>query len=273
MRKTVFLFPLLFCLLSSTYAQTIINGKVLQTSEQAIPYVNIGIKGKNIGTISTEDGAFSLHLKTENAKDTLTFSCIGFEELSLPIQKIIQEKNSVFYLKEKILELKEVVISNQKPKIKNIGTKSTNPFLWGSATSKDGKDIVEMGKLIKIKKTSEIQQLSVYLKGIYTNSVTFRINFYGVKDEMPAERLIEKQILCKKDLSKGWLEIDLTEYDLVFEKDFFVGIEFLPEKDSKGYLFSYGGQMGGSTLTRTSSLGTWKKTSGVTISMYLTVKQ
>lgn len=193
--------------------------------------------------------------------------------MSLPIQQIIQEKTGIFYLKEKFSELKEVVISAKMPKTQKIGTKSTNPLLWGSATSKDGKDVVEMGKFVELKKTSKILKLNVNLKGISTDSATFRINFYGVKDEMPAERIVEKNILYKKGLSKGWLEIDLTEYDLVFDNDFVVAIEFLPEKDSKGYSFSYGGQMGGSTLTRTSSLGTWKKMNGASVSMYLTVKQ
>jgi hypothetical protein len=273
MGKSFFLISLLPFFLSNVYAQLVIRGKVLQPSEHALPYVNIGIKGKNIGTVSNEDGAFSLNLKAENAHDTLTFSCIGFEEISLPVQKIIQENTSVFYLKEKFMELKEVVITSKKAKIKKIGTKSANPLLWGSATSKDGKDIIEMGKLISIQEISEIQALSIYLKGINTNTVTFRINFYDVKDEMPSARMVEQQILCKKDLSKGWLEIDLTAYNLIFDKDLFVGIEFLPEKDSKGYSFSYGGQMGGSVWVREASLGSWKKTSGATISMYLTVKQ
>ncbi len=272
--RHIFLFVLLQCaLLLSTNAQTIIKGRVLKTSNHAISYVNIGIKGKNIGTVSDENGDFSLLLKTENRQDTLTFSCIGFEELSLPIKKITEEQTSVFYLKEKVLELKEVVISSQNPKIKILGTKSTNPLLWGSPTSKEGKDIVEMGKFIEIKKSSELQKLNIYLKGINMDSATFRINFYAIKNEMPAERIIEKNILKKKSLRNGWIEIDLREYNLVFEKDFVVAIEFLPEKDHKGYSFWYGGQLGGSTLARTSSLGTWQKMKGASVSMYLTVIQ
>jgi hypothetical protein len=256
-----------------TYAQSTINGRVLQNSQAIISYVNIGIKGKNIGTVSNEKGDFSLSIKNENRQDTLVFSCIGFEELSLPIQKIIQENISDFYLKEKVLEINEVVISSQKSKLKVIGTKSTNPLLWGSASSKDGKDIVEMGKIIELNKKTELQKMHIYLKGINTDSAMFRINFYAIKDEMPAERLNKKNILYKKKLSNGWLEIDLTEYNLVFENDFVVSIEFLPQKDSKGYSFWYGGQMGGSTLIRTSSLGTWKKMKGASVSIYLTAKQ
>jgi hypothetical protein len=109
---------------------------------------NIGIKGKNIGTVSKEDCTFMLNLRTENAHDTLTFSCIGFDDLNLLIPKIIREKNFVFYLHEKFIELDDVVISSKNPKIKKIGTKSANPLLWGSATSKDGKDIIEMGNAI-----------------------------------------------------------------------------------------------------------------------------
>ncbi len=271
--RQLLLFLFLQFVVIMTYAQSNIKGKVLQNSQEIISYVNIGIKGKNIGTVSNEKGDFSLSIKNENRQDTLVFSCIGFEELSLPIQKIIQENISDFYLKEKVLEINEVVISSQKSKFKIIGTKSTNPLLWGSASSKDGKDIVEMGKIIELNKTTELQKMHIYLKGINTDSAMFRINFYNLKNEMPAERLNKKNILNKKKLSNGWLEIDLTEYNLVFEKDFVVSIEFLPQKDSKGYSFWYGGQMGGSTLIRTSSLGTWKKMKGASVSLYLTAKQ
>ncbi len=271
--RQLLLFLFLQFVVIMTYAQSNIKGKVLQNSQEIISYVNIGIKGKNIGTVSNEKGDFSLSIKNENRQDTLVLSCIGFEELSLPIQKIIQENISDFYLKEKVLEINEVVISSQKSKYKIIGTKSTNPLLWGSASSKDGKDIVEMGKIIELNKKTELQKMHIYLKGINTDSAMFRINFYNLKNEMPAERLNKKNILNKKKLSNGWLEIDLTEYNLVFEKDFVVSIEFLPQKDSKGYSFWYGGQMGGSTLIRTSSLGTWKKMKGASVSLYLTAKQ
>jgi hypothetical protein len=273
MKKRVH-FLLLFCFwLTAGYSQIQISGNVLQSSGEAIPYVNIGIKNKNTGTVSTETGAFSLQLKPENSTDTLTFSCIGYEALHLPIQQIINEKRNQFYLNPKITELKEVVLGNKLRKHKTVGTKSVNPLFWGSATSKDGKDIIEMCKRFDLKSSAEIEKLHVYLKGVTTRSVTFRIHFYEVKDDMPGERLTETLILCKKDIDNGWLEIDLTSWDLVMEDAFFVSIEFLPLQQAKGYSFSYGGQVGGSVYTRESSLGAWKKNSGVTMSLYLTVKQ
>lgn len=260
-------------ILTQLHAQTTLVGVVQKLDNQPIAYVNIGIKHKNIGTVGNENGEFSFLLKTENEQDTLLFSCVGFETLSMPIQKILHEKITVFQLHEKILALQEVVVSNQKPKLKKIGTKSINPLLWGNATSKDGKDMVEMGQLIGINKPSTVQTLHIYLRGINRDSATFRINFYAVQQGMPAERICEKNIFYHKKLDKGWLSLDLTAYDLVFEKDFIVAIELLPEKNSKGYAFAYGGQFGGSTFIRNVSLGTWNKMKGASISMYLTVKQ
>lgn len=66
MRQLFLLFLLHYGFQSNIYAQTTIKGRVLQVSQQAISYVNIGIKGKNIGTVSTENGDFSLSLKAEN---------------------------------------------------------------------------------------------------------------------------------------------------------------------------------------------------------------
>ncbi len=273
MQKRLF-FLLLFSYAAATgYSQVQISGKVVQSSGEAIPYVNIGIKNKNTGTVSGETGAFSIQLKPEHIADTLTFSCIGYEELHLPVQQIISEKRNLFYLNPKITELKEVVLGNKPRKQKTIGTKSVNPLLWGNATSKDGTDIIEMCKRFDLKSSAAIEKLHVYLKGVTTPSVTFRIHFYEVKNDMPGERLTEQLILYKKDIDNGWLEMDLTSLDLVFDDDFFVSIEFLPLQPAKGYSFSYGGQVGGGLFTRESSLGTWKKSSGATISMYLTVTQ
>lgn len=268
-----------YCLLffisfvTAGYAQVHISGKVLQPSGEPVAYVNIGIKNKNTGTVSGETGLFSIQLKPENQGDTLTFSCTGFEELNIPVRQVVAEQRDLFYLKPRITELKEVVIGARQLKRKTVGTKSVNPLLWGNATSKDGKDIIEMCKRINIKTTTYLESLHVYLKGVSTRQVIFRVHFYEVKEDQPGERLVDKMILCKKDIDNGWLEIDLTDQDLVMEEDFFVSIEFLPVQPARGYSFSYGGQMGGSLYARHSSLGRWEKNSGATIAMYLTVKQ
>ncbi|TVQ09627.1 MAG: hypothetical protein EA361_15165 [Bacteroidetes bacterium] len=54
------------------------------TSQNPIKYVNIGIMGKGIGTVSGPDGLYSLELDPLYNKDTLMFSCIGYQSCQKP---------------------------------------------------------------------------------------------------------------------------------------------------------------------------------------------
>src|SRR6476646_7698139 len=67
---------MLFCLNAS--AQTI-KGKVSDSDLHPLAYVNIGIVGKNIGTVSDEQGNFSFTLPEQCDEDHLRFSMIGFQ--------------------------------------------------------------------------------------------------------------------------------------------------------------------------------------------------
>ena len=62
----------------------IFNGKVRDAATgQALEYANIGVRGKNIGGISFQNGEFSIAAK----QDVVRISYIGYETQSLIISK------------------------------------------------------------------------------------------------------------------------------------------------------------------------------------------
>lgn len=270
-------FTLLIFLLNAysiLLGQSHISGTVKQSDNSLMPYVNIGIKSKNIGTVSDEKGEFELVIPKRLMTDTLTFSSVGFEEINIPVQSFLILTVKEFTLHQKTSVLEEVVIVNKKIKIKKIGTQSHNPFLSGAAESKDKKDIVEFAKHIDINgKASNIQSVSIYLLGLNIDTATFRINFYNEADDLPQLRIIEKSILQRVNIKRGWLTIDLSKYNIILKNNFFVGFEFLPERKISKYSFNYGAQLGGNSVARTSSLGKWGKFKGATLSAYVTVAQ
>ncbi len=262
---------------SLSFAQTLtLKGMVKSAAQQeAIPYVNIGIKKKNIGTASKLYGTFSLTLKEENRQDTLTFSAVGYQEVSLPIAVILANQTSEFFLSEKTTALQEVVIRSKTPKTRKFGTTSRNPFLYGSAETVHSDDISELAKHIGLNnKPSEILSATVYLRSVKRDSATFRINLYKPEAGMPGERLIEKSIIKRLPLNQGWVTIPLEPYGIVVEDDFFLGIEYLPEHSQyEKYIFTYGAALGGSGYTRKASLGDWEKFVGARLAAYVTVRQ
>ncbi len=60
------------------FSQLNASGTVLCTDKKNIAFTDIGIVGSGIGSISNEDGSFSLPVPDNNLKDLLTFSAIQF---------------------------------------------------------------------------------------------------------------------------------------------------------------------------------------------------
>lgn len=262
----------------------LLTGRVqAQSNEAAVPFVNIGIKGKNTGTAADENGEFTLRIPAQLAHDTLTFSAVGFQEQSLAISELAGRQQHTFVLAEKATALKEIMVLGRTPKARRIGTTSHNPVLWGWVKNRETHDIREFAKLISLGKfPAELVQAHIFLRYPTVDTVTFRLNFYRVVEGLPGERLIEQAILVRTPIQNGWLTIDLTKYDLRLQTDFFVGFEFLPGKEPAAPvpeskfaapIFSYGGQFGGAAISRSSSLGAWKREPGASLSAYLTVRQ
>ena len=106
---TLFIFQGAFLL-----GQTVISGHVMDTKGASLPYVNIGIKGMNIGTCSTAEGRFSITIPENHKKDTLTFSMMGYEESKVPVSNLKSNGENTIQLKPASLLLTEVTISQKK---------------------------------------------------------------------------------------------------------------------------------------------------------------
>lgn len=219
-----------FLLLSLTaYSQTIVLKGTVLSGKEPIPYVNIDIKKKAIGTAATIDGTFALSLQNSSLTDTLTFSAVGFNELSVPVKTIVDGELSEFVLTEKTTSLQEVVVSSKAPKIKKFGTTSRNPFIHGTSQARDHNDISELAKLINLNdKPSDILSTKLYLRSYKIDSATMRINFYRNVAGMPGERIVEKSIIKRLPLNVGWITVNLEDYNITVGEDFFIGFEYLP---------------------------------------------
>ena len=258
------------------FAQDVrVAGQVLaQGSRAPVPFVNIGIRGKDIGTAADEEGRFSLLVPASRTGDTLTFSAVGYQEKAVPIRQLVGKPVCSVGLIEKLTALPEVVVRGQRKKMRRIGTTTHNPFLWGNLHTKRTHDIVEFAQLIPLHNVaSQLVQAHIFLRRPTVDTVMLRLNFYRATATQPSERLVEQPVLVRSAIRNGWLTIDLARYNLSLQADFYLAFEFLPEKKRPVPEFSYGGQLGGSVLVRTSSLGTWRREPGASLAAYVTVKQ
>lgn len=264
---------LLNLFLISSFGQSYhISGVVTDTNNSPISYVNIGIKLKNVGTTTDVKGYFDIEIPEKWINDTLSFTCIGFNDLNLPIKLIYSNSIKDFQLSNKPTELKEVVVTGKKGKEVTVGIKSRSPMLSSPPVSFNKRDILEFAQFIDIKNTpSSIVSTSLMLLPKYTDTVTLRIKFYNVKNGLPFENISDENIIEKIAITKGWLTIDLLKYRLLFDEDFFISYEFLP--DGNQHSFHYGARFGGNLISRSSSLGSWTKNKGFSFSSYVTLKK
>ncbi|WP_276498188.1 carboxypeptidase-like regulatory domain-containing protein [Pontibacter litorisediminis] len=252
-----------------------LQGRVLSgESQQPLPYVNIGIRNKNIGTASDGQGRFILSLPQQHAQDTLTFSAVGYHELSEPVQVLASREPLELRLQEKVTSLQEVVVQPRKLKIRKLGVTGRLPVIWGNPDQKEAKDVYEFANYIAVKETpSRLLSAHFYLTSSKLDSALFRINLYKSENGLPGERLVEQRIMQKLSTKQGWISIDLEAFNIHTGEDFFLGIEYLPAEGVDKSAIMLGGKLGGSSYSRKASLGTWEKFVGASLSGYVTVMQ
>ncbi|MDG1191863.1 MAG: carboxypeptidase-like regulatory domain-containing protein [Flavobacteriaceae bacterium] len=249
-------------------------GQVIDAdTEEPLPYVNIGLVNKNIGTVTDEAGYFELEVHENGyAEATLRFSMIGFEPQDFTLQEYRGQKILTIPLKEKATALDEVVLTTKRNKYqtKILGNKTTSQLIYAAfTTNKLGN---EMGFLVRGRKNPMIlKKFNVSLVENDYGPIRFRLNFYDLKDGLPNETLLNENIIVETDIQSGIVSKDLTPYEIVIDQDFFVAIEWI-EDLGPGKLFFSGGFFGSPLIAREVSQGTWAKVGSASVGMNVEVR-
>ena len=97
---------LLACQALPALAQTFSGTVYDQGSDEALPFVNILVKGTQIGAFSDADGHYVLEVGSDSA--TLVFNYLGYESVELPL--VADSAEAKVYLASKDLQMEEVTI-------------------------------------------------------------------------------------------------------------------------------------------------------------------
>ena len=105
--KNIFLISIFSFFSSLLFSQEYIAVKGVVKDEQTnffLPFTNISIKGKNMGTHSNEKGQFHFKMENKYQLDTFCISFMGYETLEIPVQNLkLNNKNfEPYFLKKKI---------------------------------------------------------------------------------------------------------------------------------------------------------------------------
>ena len=112
-------------------AQHLINGKVMDRDGVPLIGANVAVKGTNTGTISTEEGRYSLSINTDTA--TITYSYLGYTSQEV---KTFQDSVINIKLAPNISRLSEVVVTGYGTQVKST--------LTGNISKIDGKELAQL---------------------------------------------------------------------------------------------------------------------------------
>lgn len=273
--KHVFLF--FICFNSFIHAQITISGKVYdKAASDAIPFASIGIKGKSVGTVSDENGVFTIVLKDVSDTDSLKISAIGYRSKSFAISKAKSFTNELIYLDQSSVNLAEVVVKPTKTITKVLGNKNYNTNIQCSFQG-SGANFLGVEAAIKANNKRDrdvwIEDFNFYLnKNTIEDSVTFRLNFYKEdKDGMPGENLLSKPIIFKiAKKQTGVVSLNLKKYNLHTKGDFFISMECLSNKVNKDNL-TFSGSIMGPAFFKMASFANWEKVALMGLDFNVTV--
>lgn len=245
------------------------KGKVVcSESNSGIGYVSIGIVGKNVGTVSDQEGNFSLSIDKAYDNDSLRFSMIGYDPKCVLVSQFKKESEKNIYLNPKSYTLQEVKVAYHKPKIVRLGSPVlTNDLRSGFDNNNLGS---ELGIEVDVRKKVKLKDLNLNVAVCTYDSVTYRLNIYEDVNKTGYTNILTRPIyisFTKDDINKV-LTFDLSDYGIIVEGNVLIALELYKDL-GQGRLLFQTQFFTGSTFHRKTSEGNWTDSPGA-IGMYVT---
>jgi CubicO group peptidase (beta-lactamase class C family) len=242
--RNYLLLPCLIFVFQTSFSQVIISGKVLeQKSRKPIPFANIGILGNNLGTLSNQDGSFSIQIPRSNNNDTLQFSALGFAKRAVTIPLLLTAKDHTILLSERVTVLNTVTVTGKKEanKIFELG----NVQCKGGIITLDTAYAGRSNSLLIDPRDSKFQndlQFPIYVTKahlrIFRNNFKIckfrlRLNEVDSITKAPGLDLLHQNVIVESSIRNGWMEFDLSKLNIVVTKPFFLTFEQITTKEDR----------------------------------------
>ena len=249
-----FFLMIAFSLNAQTPIEKHIFGYVINQNQEVLSFVNIGIKGKNFGTVTDQNGEFALIVPEKLIADSLTFSSIGYHTYTIAISDFSGESTSII-LEEKKYSLPEIVVRDVvlvKKQLGNTKAKTTRSINFGENELGN-----ELGALIEIKKPSRLLSFHGTINKSDFDSLFFRLNLYTKDGFENYISVLDENIFVnlKPETKLTEIEVDLRPYEIYVDDDILVSMEQISELGDGVVQFAL--QRKGSTWVRAVSLANW----------------
>jgi CarboxypepD_reg-like domain len=217
-----FFLILVFVALNSPYGYSH-DGLILdQNTRQPLAFVNIGIPGKNIGTVSLINGYYSIDFQGY-INDTIRFSMVGYEAREISIKHL----PDTIFLKPDNTLLEEVLVRSKKLRKGFLGNKTSSKLIYGGYRQ----DYLgaELGTLMKIRRAPTfINSFHFFISFNDYDSLRFRVNIYEMDGKKVGKRILHRNVIIEEAVD-GWNHVNLEPYNVVARRNFLVSLEWLTD--------------------------------------------
>ena len=245
-------------------AQTIL-GTVRGDGPQAVPFVNIGLPARGLGTVADEQGRYRLAYNPAFAADTVRVSSIGFEPRQFTFAALLATPDIRLVPAPVALAGVRVLAANPRLRIHELGlAKPSSQVRLHMASSQLG---TELGTLVHLpRRPALLQSLHLAIMRNEAGPLTFRLNLYRLDSHgrPTTEKLINHDVLVTAMPQAGVLTADVSADHLLLSEDFLLAVEWvkggngtLPDLERKLY-FGGGLALKSTLYMRRASQANWE---------------
>jgi hypothetical protein len=258
----------LVLLITTTALAQVISGRVTDAKTgQPLAFVNIGVVGKALGTVSNEQGQYGLAFQEELAADTVRVSYMGYQPQLLTLRLLQSQPNLALSAAAVALAEVRVQASRRAWRDRTLG------FMGNSETTTlhlDAKDLgAETGTVIYLKrKPTKVLRANFNVAYNRVGNVTLRVNLYRLdaKGRPTNEKLLQREVILRTAATHGPISVDLVADNLVLTEDFFLSLEWVGGANAEalhdGVAFSAGiGYADNDIYYRATSQARWERLS------------
>ncbi|MBO2030268.1 carboxypeptidase-like regulatory domain-containing protein [Siccationidurans ginsengisoli] len=265
-----FSFLAFFWLLTTAALAQAISGRMTDArTGQPLPFVNIGVVGKALGTVSNEQGQYGLAFREPLAADTVRVSYLGYQPRLLTLRQLQGQPNLA--LSPAAVALAEVRVQaiSRAWRDRQLGFSGNSE---NSTLSLEPKDLgAETGTVIYLKrKPTNVLKANFNVAYNHVGNVTLRVNLYRLdaKGRPTNDKLLHREVILRTAAAHGPISVDLTPDNLLLSEDFFLSLEWVGGAGAdaaalqKGLAFSAGiGYADNDIYYRVTSQASWERIS------------
>ena len=253
----------------TTAAAQSISGSITNAkTHEALPFVNVGVVGKALGTVADERGVYQLTFQEALANETVRVSSVGYAPRSLTLRQLAAQPNVALTPETVVLNevrVRAKALFRRTHTLGNSGN-SENTTTY-TLTNRDLGG--QVGTVIKLsRRPTRLLSATFNIAQTAPGKVTFRVNVcrLDAKGRPTETKLLSRDIIVTAAAVRGPMTVDLSADQLVLYENFFLSVEMLKWEGlpAGGATFAFSGSVGytnNEVYSRSTSEAPWERAS------------